>query len=92
MHGNEGAPRQILHDAARRPSPSTASTCGWCRSTTPTGSPPAPRNAHGVDLNRNYPYHWADLDGNYESGPAPASEPETKAMMRFLRDVARAAC
>ena len=30
------------------------------------------RNAHGVDLNRNYPYHWADLDGNYESGPHPA--------------------
>ena len=45
------------------------------------------RNAHGVDLNRNYPYHWADLDGNYESGPRPGSEPETRAMMRFLRDV-----
>ena len=27
------------------------------------------KNAHGVDLNRNFPYGWADLDGSYESGP-----------------------
>lgn len=45
------------------------------------------RNAHGVDLNRNFPYRWADLDGNYESGPRPASEPETRAVMRFLARV-----
>ena len=44
------------------------------------------KNAHGVDLNRNFPYRWKDLDGSYESGPRPASEPETRAMMRFLRD------
>ena len=42
------------------------------------------RNAHGVDLNRNFPYDWRDLDGSYESGPHPASEPETQAMMAFL--------
>ena len=45
------------------------------------------KNAHGVDLNRNYPNGWVDLDGNYESGPRAASEPETKAMMGFLRKV-----
>ncbi len=45
------------------------------------------KNARGVDLNRNFPYRWTDLDGNYESGPKPASEPETRAMMKFLRGV-----
>ncbi len=43
------------------------------------------KNAHDVDLNRNFPYRWKDLDGSYESGPRPASEPETRAVMRFLR-------
>lgn len=45
------------------------------------------KNARGVDLNRNFPVSWRDLDGDYESGPRPASEPETRAMMRFLRAV-----
>jgi murein peptide amidase A len=42
------------------------------------------KNARGVDLNRNYPYRWADLDGRYESGRRAGSEPETRALMRFF--------
>ncbi len=44
------------------------------------------RNARRVDLNRNFPFRWdGSLDGGYNSGPRPASEPETRAMMRFSR-------
>lgn len=44
-------------------------------------------NARGVDLNRNYPYRWARLGGRYYSGPGPGSEPETRAVRTFLRQV-----
>lgn len=46
-------------------------------------------NAHGVDLNRNWPNKWAPIgrggvfDSHY-SGPAALSEPETRAMHSFL--------
>jgi protein MpaA len=88
MHGNEQAPRQILRTL--RGARVIHGVDLWL---VPVYNPDGfaanhRRNAHGVDLNRNYPYHWVDLDGNYESGAHPASEPETKAMMRFLREVA----
>jgi hypothetical protein len=39
-------------------------------------------NAHGVDLNRNFPDRWSrSVTG---AGRAAASEPETRALMRFL--------
>ncbi|MCB0830144.1 MAG: succinylglutamate desuccinylase/aspartoacylase family protein [Solirubrobacterales bacterium] len=46
------------------------------------------RNARLVDLNRNFPYRWdGSLNGGYNSGPRPASEPETRTIMRFSRRV-----
>ena len=45
------------------------------------------QNARGVDLNRNYPTSWRRVTGRYDSGRRPASEPETRAMMRFLGTV-----
>jgi hypothetical protein len=87
MHGNEPAPRRILtnlidgapvHDLNLWIVP-VYNPDGFAHHTR--------KNAHGVDPNRNYPYKWAPLDGGYESGPTPASEPETRAMMRFLSKV-----
>jgi protein MpaA len=44
-------------------------------------------NAHGVDLNRNFPHRWKRLRGLFYSGPRPASEPETRALMGLIRQV-----
>lgn len=43
-------------------------------------------NAHGVDLNRNFPENWvrSGKGTSRYSGPRPASEPETRALMAFL--------
>jgi protein MpaA len=35
-------------------------------------------NADGVDLNRNFPWHWQHLAGVYYSGQRPLSEPESR--------------
>ena len=36
------------------------------------------QNAHGVDLNRNFPWRWRPMSGVYESGPQPLSEREAR--------------
>ncbi|MGH3000988.1 MAG: M14 family zinc carboxypeptidase, partial [Gaiellaceae bacterium] len=36
------------------------------------------QNAHGVDLNRNFPWRWRPMGGVYESGPRPLSEREAR--------------
>jgi protein MpaA len=42
------------------------------------------QNAHHVDLNRNWPYRWRHLTGQYYSGTRPLSEPESRAVHTFL--------
>lgn len=41
------------------------------------------RNAHGVDLNRNFSWRWRSSTG----GPRPGSEPETRALMELVEQV-----
>jgi hypothetical protein len=51
-------------------------------------------NAHGVDLNRNWPYIWIPISragctafSCHYSGPQALSEPETVAMYQFVRKI-----
>ena len=41
-------------------------------------------NAHGVDLNRNFPWRWRPLGGVYESGPRPLSEREARIARKLI--------
>jgi predicted deacylase len=87
MHGDEGKPRQIL-GALRDGRPIRGIDLWVVPVYNPDGLARGTRkNAHGVDLNRNFPYRWAALDGSYESGQRAGSEPETRAMMGFLREL-----
>jgi murein peptide amidase A len=85
MHGDEHAGvvivRSILRNAARLRGVNL-----WVVPTmNPDGNAHNTRhNADGVDLNRNWPYNWRHLTGTFDSGPRPLSEPETRAMRRFI--------
>ncbi|GAB2876776.1 DUF2817 domain-containing protein [Nocardioides pacificus] len=87
MHGNERQTKQILE--VLRDGPALRGVDMWViPNYNPDGFARGTRkNARGVDLNRNFPHRWADLDGSYESGRRPASEPETRAVMGFLSKI-----
>src|ERR687894_739195 len=40
------------------------------------------RPFHGLDMNRQYPYHWQDEER--DAGPYPLSEPESRAQVDFV--------
>ena len=87
MHGNEPRPARILESLRDGP-PITGADIWVVPTMNPDGLHRHTRkNARGVDLNRNFPVRWIRQHGAYNSGRRPASEPETRAMMRFLRAV-----
>ena len=84
MHGNEKAGLQVV-DALRKGRPVVDVNLWVIPTINPDGVARNTRgNARGVDLNRNFPHHWAALSGSYYSGTGPLSEPESRALRRFL--------
>jgi N-acetylmuramoyl-L-alanine amidase len=84
VHGNEPAGKAVTR-RLRRARPPRGTALWIVDDANPDGAARDERhNAHGVDLNRNFPFRWQPQDGTYESGPGPASEPETRALQRFI--------
>lgn len=87
MHGDERAGHRVVRALRKRPLP-PGSDLWLVRTLNPDGAAARTRtNARGVDLNHNFPGRWQrSARGSVTwSGPAPASEPETAAVMAFVR-------
>lgn len=89
MHGNEtgGVP---IAKRLEQISPPLGTALWVIRNLNPDGTKMHRRqNAHGVDLNRNGRDHWRSYAGGreYYPGKRAASEPETRAYIRFLNSV-----
>jgi protein MpaA len=88
IHGNECAGVAILSALARVRVPKGIQL--WLvPEMNPDGTAAGTRqNAHGVDLNRNFPFQWQPISNpTYYSGPHPLSEPETSASVRLIRRI-----
>ena len=85
VHGNETAGEAVTRALRGATAPSRVAL--WLVDEfNPDGCTAYTRqNAHGVDLNRNFPYRWRPLPrGTYYSGPRPLSEPESRAIHSFV--------
>lgn len=91
MHGDEPAGMWVV-DRLRRAAidPDGPVQIWTIRTINPDGSARRTRdNAHRVDLNRNFPNRWRRQGQGtpFYSGPRAASEPETRAVMAFIRQL-----
>ncbi len=88
VHGNEPAGEAIVA-RLRKAEPPDGVALWLVRTANPDGRAVGSRhNARGVDLNRNFPSRWRSGPRDvFYPGPKAASEPETRAVMRLVRDV-----
>jgi protein MpaA len=85
IHGNETAGIAIANRLAQTVPPRELDL--WIVPVlNPDGAAAGTRgNAHGVDLNRNFPWRWQRLSGLFYSGRRPLSEPESRIALRLIR-------
>jgi murein peptide amidase A len=91
IHGDEHAGLRIVDRIEGRAAELQGLQLWVIPSVNPDGArADARKNAHGVDLNRNFPYRWrggVPKSSGYYPGPGPASEPETRAVIDFIREI-----
>ena len=84
IHGNEPAGIAIAR-ALMRVQPPRGVALWIVPDMNPDGVAAGTRqNAHGVDLNRNFPTRWQAQSGTFASGPRPLSEPESRLAYRLI--------
>ena len=92
IHGNEKAGLRVVDRIAASPPALTGAQLWLITTVNPDGQRHNTRkNGRAVDLNRNFPFRWRpggkSKGSPFYPGPKPASEPETKAVMRFVRRI-----
>jgi protein MpaA len=89
IHGDEPDGKRVIDELAATGAP--ANTNIWLIGDgNPDGSNLGTRkNANAVDINRNFPIKWvaSDPTARTYSGPSPASEPETMALMNAVETI-----
>jgi protein MpaA len=84
IHGNETAGMRITRRLLTQEAPRSTELL-IVPTLNPDGVAARTRgNAHGVDLNRNFPFDWRPLEGGEYSGSGPLSEPESRAAHRLI--------
>jgi N-acetylmuramoyl-L-alanine amidase len=87
IHGDEPAGMSVTR-RLRRARPPRGVELWLIDDLNPDGSAARRRqNAHGVDLNRNFPYRWRAMGRPFDtdhSGPRPLSEPESRAASALI--------
>jgi len=84
IHGNEPGGVAVARRLLKTPAPEGIDL--WViLNLNPDGRAAGTRgNAHGVDLNRNFPWRWRCLSGAFDSGRHGLSEPESRAAYRLI--------
>jgi N-acetylmuramoyl-L-alanine amidase len=91
IHGDEPAGAAVTRQILRRYRGITGVDLWVVKAINPDGLVNhTRRNAHGVDLNRNFSYRWRNgvsASSGYYPGPHPFSEPESRAVRKLVRQL-----